>query len=403
MSTATTAFDEKVPPKPKPAGQDARDPDIARDRGLAGTVMLAALIGLVLSAGFVVYNLMQTGHAAFNTNSVGIVWGLPIIIYDYFLLTSAGLTMVASIGLVFRVGAFEPIARRCLWLALAGLIGGVAVLFLELGYPLRALYAVPLSLQFASPLFWKVLLVGAYTAVLLLLLFTMDTTRREASIPGAARPLGLVAALLAGAITLVAGSVYGMMAMRPFWFGGEIPVTFLIESVMGAFAFTIFFTYFAYGFNPSRMPVRIRELFAGSLGTWFAVTIALHFLFHGGRAVTGLWSNAEGMQVWGHMVASPWFHLALWGGIALPFVLMAVGALRRNAMIQIVASLLVMVALLVSRYEFIIGGQMVTLFKGSWAPGLLSYSPSPTEWALLLVGIFLANAVFWFSEWRRAT
>jgi len=401
MSTASYTADGATPLRPGEHPYSPAEPVSAEHRSRSKIIMIGALIGLAASAGFVLYSLMQSGHAAFNTNSAGIVWGLPIITYDYFLLTSAGLTMVASIGLVFGVRAFEPIARRCLWLALAGLVGGVAVLFLELGYPLRALYAVPLSMQFASPLFWKVLLVGAYTIILLLLLFTMDKTRREAFAPASARPLALVAALLAGAITLVAGSVYGMMAMRPFWFGGEIPVTFLIESVMGAFAFAIFFTYFAYGFNPSRVPVEIRSLFAGSLGTWFAVTIALHFLFHGGRAVTGLWSNAEGMQVWGHLVASPWFHLALWGGIALPFVLMAVGALRRNPAVQIVASLLVMVALLVSRYEFIIGGQMVPLFKGSWAPGLLSYSPSPTEWVLLLVGIFLANAVFWFSEWRR--
>lgn len=400
MSIATIALDKNAI-QPESAGQEAHDSARGRERTRAAAIMLAAVVGFLLSAGFVLYRLMQSGHAAFNTNSTGIVWGLPIIIYDYFLLTSAGLTMVASIGLVFGVRAFEPIARRCLWLALSGLIGGVAVLFLELGYPLRALYAVPLSMQFASPLFWKVLLVGAYTLVLLLLLFTMDATRRQSSVPGTARPLGALAALLAGAITLVAGSVYGMMAMRPFWFGGEIPVTFLIESVMGAFAFAVFFTYFAYGFKIGRVPVEIRTLFAGSLGTWFAVTIALHFLFHGGRVVTGLWSNAEGMQVWEHMVASPWFHLALWGGIVLPFVLMAVTSVRRNPVIQIVSSLLVMVALLVSRYEFIIGGQMVPLFKGSWAPVLLSYSPSATEWALLLVGLFLANAVFWFSEWRR--
>ncbi|MGF1608695.1 MAG: NrfD/PsrC family molybdoenzyme membrane anchor subunit [Kiloniellales bacterium] len=363
--------------------------------------MLGALAGLVLTAGFVFYNLTQSGHAAYNTNSVGVVWGLPIIVYDYFLLTSTGLTMIASFSLVFGVRAFDPVARRCIWLALSGLVGGVAVLFLELGYPFRALYAVPFNLQTASPLFWKVLLVAAYAVVLLLLLLNIDKIRRGDPVAAAARPLALIAGMLAVAIALVAGSVYGMMAMRPFWFGGEIPVTFLIESLMGAFAFTIFFTYFAYGFEAKRLPAEVRSLFAGTLGIWFAVSIALHFLFHGGRAVTGLWSNAEGLQIWEHLVASPLFHLALWGGIVLPFVLMAVAGLRRNPVLQIVASLLVMAALLVSRYEFIIGGQMVPLFKGSWAPDLLSYAPSLTEWVLLLVGIFLANTVFWFSEWRH--
>ena len=32
-----------------------------------------------------------------------------------------------------RAGEFEVVAKRCLWLALAFLIGGAVVLFLELG------------------------------------------------------------------------------------------------------------------------------------------------------------------------------------------------------------------------------------------------------------------------------
>jgi hypothetical protein len=59
---------------------------------------------------------------------------------------------------------------------------------------------------------------------------------------------------------------------------------------------------------------------------------------------------------------------------------------------------MVMNALLISRYEYIIGGQLVPLFKGSWAPELLSYVPSPTEWLLLLVAVFLSNAVNAFGE-----
>jgi molybdopterin-containing oxidoreductase family membrane subunit len=46
------------------------------------------------------------------------------------------------------------------------------------------------------------------------------------------------------------------------------------------------------------------------------------------------------------------------------------------------------------------GGQLVPLFKGSWAPDLLSYAPSLTEWALLLMAIFLANAVNAWGENR---
>ena len=357
--------------------------------------LLVALVLLVLGGGYVLYEIAQFGKVQFNTTNYGIFWGFAIVVYDYFLLTSTGLAMVASLYHVFGLEEFKPVARRCLWLAMAGIIGGVAVLFLELGNPLVAIWATPLNMQTASPLFWKVLLVGAYTVLLALVLLSMINTREDKR-----NPLMIAVGALALLVTLVAGSVYGMMAMRPVWFGGTVPVVFLIESFMGALAFTMFFSHLKNGFNHDNMRPQTRALFEGTLARMFAISIALHFILHAGRAVTGLWSNAEGMQIWGHMVASPMFQFAMWGCIALPFLLMVLPSTRSNGMMQILASILVMVGLLISRYEFIIGGQQVTLFKGTWAPEILSYSPSTGEWALLVLAVGLANAVYAFAAWK---
>jgi Ni/Fe-hydrogenase subunit HybB-like protein len=357
--------------------------------------LLASLVGAVVTLGIAINTLMAEGHAAFNTTSMGVVWGLPIVTYDYFLLTSTGLVMVACLGLVFGIERFNLIAKRCLWLAVAGLIGGVAVLMLELGYPIRALWMTPINFQVLSPLFWKVLLVAAYTVVLLLLFYRIDQgAGREA-----ARPLAIAGFALAVAIALAAGSVFALMTMRPFWFGGEVMVVFLIESFLGGLAFVLFFTYLARGFDPAALPEDLRAFFAGGFGMFFAAVIGLHAALVGGRAIAGAWSTAEGLQVWGHMLASPLF----WGGtllgILVPLVLMATPDLRRRAWAQMLAAVLVMIGLFIARYEFIIGGQMVPLFKGSWAPGLLDYVPSATEWLLLLGGIFLANVVNAAGAW----
>jgi hypothetical protein len=40
------------------------------------------------------------------------------------------------------------------------------------------------------------------------------------------------------------------------------------------------------------------------------------------------------------------------------------------------------------------------LFKGSWAHGLIQYSPSAAEWALLAMSAFLAYAVYAFGASR---
>lgn len=356
--------------------------------------LIIAAIGLVLALGYAGMNLMGVGHASFNTTNLGVVWGLPIVIYDYFLLTSTGLTLVASLSLVLGLKEFDPIAKRCIWLAISGLVGGVAVLFLELGHPLRALYAAPLSMQMSSPLFWKILCVGAYTIVLALLALQLSGKNGG----GGVKQLATLAALLALLVTLIAGSVYGMMAMRPFWFGGETPVAFLIESFIGGIAFTVFFTYLVYGFSHASMPEGLRALLGGPLAKLHAAAIALHLMFVLGRAITGLWSNAEGLQVWQHITNQPLFYFGLIGGTVIPLLLMAMPSTRPQAWAQMSASLLVMIGLLISRYEFIIGGQQVPLFKGSWARGLVEYVPSMTEWALLFVGIFLANVVYALAE-----
>lgn len=359
------------------------------------TVLMAAAAGFVVALAWAGVDLMREGHAALNTNSLGVVWGLPIVTYDYFLLTSTGLTMVASLSLVFGVRSFQPIAKRCVWLAIAGLVGGVSALMLEIGYPVRALYAIVLNVQTGSPLFWKVLFVAAHL-ILLLVLFT----RLHRGGGGSVRPIAALQFVAAVGIALIAGSVYGMMAMRPFWFGGDVPVAFLIESFLGGLAFTVFFSYLAHGFQASAMPADLRALLGGALATVFAITIALHAAFVGARVATGLWSNAEGLEVWRHIAASPLFQLEVSIGIALPLVLMATPALRQNAVAQVAASVLVMVSLLIARYDFIVGGQLVPLFKGSWAPGLLVYYPSVTEWLILLVAVFLANVVNALGEWK---
>lgn len=358
-------------------------------------IMLLALIGLLIAGGMAINNLLVEGHAAYNTSNLGLFWGFPIVVYDYFLLTSTGLAMVASMALIFGGEDFRPIIRRALWLALAGLLGGVAVLMMELGHPLRALWAIPFSFAFSSPLYWKVMAVSFYVISLLILQARMlkaDWRMQDLRINA------MVTLALALGVTAIAGVVYGSQSFRPFWASGDIPVAFIFESLLGGLAFVFFFTYLAYAFNPAAMPAGVKRLFNDRLANLLALAIFIHLLFVLARMSSGLYGNAEGLQVWHRLATSPLFFAEIIIGLLLPLVLLMNPGTRTRPWAQILASLLVMNALLISRYEYIIGGQLVPLFKGSWAPELLSYAPSPTEWLLLLVAIFLSNAVNAFGE-----
>lgn len=361
------------------------------------TILMIAIIGLVISFAIAAFNLATQGHAAFNGSNLGLHWTLPIVVYDYFLLTSTGLAMVAALSLIFGGAHCQPLVRRCLWLALAGLAGGVAVLALELGHPVRAVWAIPFSFAFSSPLWWKVMFVIAYIVLLLVMFVRLNRPGWTADAERVPATLLLLAAL---GVTGIAGGVYGSMTMRPFWSSGDVPVAFIVESLLGGLAFAMFFSYLAHGFRQNRMEAPLRGLLTGLMPTVFALAIVAHLMFVVARAAIGLYGNAEGLQVWQHLVASPMFHIELWVGLVLPLALMLGRATRNNGTVQTVAALLVMVSLFISRYDYIIGGQLVPLFKGAWAPALLSYAPSLTEWVLLLMAVFLANAINAWGENR---
>jgi molybdopterin-containing oxidoreductase family membrane subunit len=81
--------------------------------GAVSAVLMAGLAGLVVSLGIAFMNLMSGGHSAFNTGSDGVSWGLPVVNYVFFALTSTGLTLVASVAMTFGNKAWYPIAKRC--------------------------------------------------------------------------------------------------------------------------------------------------------------------------------------------------------------------------------------------------------------------------------------------------
>jgi Ni/Fe-hydrogenase subunit HybB-like protein len=107
------------------------------------------------------------------------------------------------------------------------------------------------------------------------------------------------------------------------------------------------------------------------------------------RVITGSWSNADGLQVWDKITGSPWFWLEA-AALVAAFAMLVNPGTRNKGNVQFAAAILVIVAVFIGRYEFIIGGQLVPVFKGAWVPGLISYTPSLTEWMMTLVSVSIA-------------
>jgi molybdopterin-containing oxidoreductase family membrane subunit len=354
----------------------------------------SALLVLALATAF--YLLATQGHAAFNTNDYGVTWGLPIACYVYFVLTSTGLTFIASLALLFGFDQFYPVAKRCVWLAFATLIAGFSVLALELGHPFRMLWAMPTGLQYLSPMFWMGIFYLIYMVLLLAKFWRLQRGDWDSPLSNALAVAQFVSVVIAHG-TL--GLLFGMMAMRPMWFGGMIPIYFLLTAALSGAAFTVFFTYLAYDFDVDKLPKSLRLLaLKSALPNVFATMIGITILAVAFRTITGLWSNLDGLQVYDVLVRTPLFHLEFWIGLVLPFLLMLPPQWQRRPRVQITAAVLVMASLFLGRLEFLVSGQMVPMFKGTWVPEIIEYSPSFAEWTLAVIGFALVFFLYALGE-----
>ncbi len=359
--------------------------------GPVNAVMLAGGAALVVSLGMALANLMGSGHASFNTASNGVTWGLLVVTYVFFSMASTGLAMVAALAAMFDARQFAPLIKRCTFLSIITLVAAFSSLALEMGNPLRMIWAVPLNFQPGSALVWMGIFYAVCLAILVLKFSKMH--KGDWSGEGLTRAGFVLEVLALGTL----GSAFGLMAMRPAWYGSEVPALFLACGAVIGVAFAVLMNQLTYGMDAKAMPERVRQVMTGSLPKLFATTLGIYLVFLLFRTVNGLWTNADGFQMVSMMVKSPWFMLEV---IALlgAFFIMTNPAMRAVGNMQVVAAVATLVAMFIGRYEYIIGGQLVPLFKGSWVTGLIDYTPSTTEWLVTIMAFSLVFAGWAYAE-----
>ena len=350
----------------------------------AGAMWKFGLVLFAATFGFSMYMLITVGHAAFNTSSDGVNWGMPIATYVFFALMSSGLTMIASLPMVFGFKQFYPIAKRCIWLAIVTLIAGFSVLAMELGHPFRMLWSMPTGLQVMSPMFWMGVFYSIDLVLLIIkfyLLWQDDWDSRLSHLVGT---LSFIAVILASGML---GLVFGSMVMRPMWYGSFTSIFFMLTAALTGAAAIVLAVYMSFGFSRERMPEPLKTLAStDDLPKVFATLIGITLVMVLTRMWTGLWSNLDGLEGFHALFRSPLFHFQVWVCFALPFYLMLNPATNRSVAWQVISSILVLLGMAINRYEFIIGGQLVPMFKGNWVNSLNEYTPSATEWALTFMG-----------------
>ncbi|ROR32166.1 NrfD/PsrC family molybdoenzyme membrane anchor subunit [Inmirania thermothiophila] len=362
-----------------------------------GFYALAALLGALVAAGlWAAWQMEHHGHAITGmTNQI--VWGLPHVFAVFLIVTASGALNVASVASVFGRKAYKPLAPLSAVLAIACLVGGLAVLVLDLGRPDRLVVAMT-RYNFRSIFAWNIYLYTGFLAIAAVYLWLMLERRMNRY----SRVAGTVAFLWRLILTTGTGSIFGFLVARQAYDAAIMAPLFIAMSL--AFGTALFLLVLIGAFRATGRPLgdhllhRLKNL----LGVFVAVVLYFTAVQH----LTNLYAaEHHGVERYilvegGAVTALFWVGQVLVGGL-VPLGLVYHPTLGRQRGAIALAGLAVLLGGLAQIYVIIIGGQSypLILFPGmevssSFFDGVIhTYRPTGVELLLGLSGLGITGLI----------
>ncbi len=358
-------------------------------------LMFLALFLLAAGIGSGIYAQMVGHHHAF-ANTREMPWGMLIGVYAYFAIISTGLCLLAAISHLFGGNKLAPLANRMVWLSIVSILAAFLVIGLEIENPWRMALGVILHPNVTSNIWWMGTLYGMAVGIMLVEMYLILNRRFSAAlIFGVA---GAVAEALANSNL---GSVFASINARPFWYGPQLPIFFLACAFLSGAAAIVLFTHLSHVLTKKQLSptVFFGMQAAGKVMALMIFLIAIATAWKFANAYSG---NKEMILAADSMVSGPlsthfWlFEIGI--GMVLPFALLLVSRLN-SVQAMSAAALMVLVGQFFSRFNMVVSGQIVSPYSGSNdMPLYLSYTPTASEWLLVVGGIGLLGYGFLVGE-----
>lgn len=360
----------------------------------AGYYGLLALLGVLVVLGLVAAHYMDVeGHHVTGMNNQ-IVWGTPHVFAVFLIVAASGVLNVASVASVFGKTMYYPLARLSGLLAIMVLIGGLAILVLDLGRPDRL--AVTMTYyNFKSIFAWNIFLYTGFLAVVVVYLWMMFERRMNRY----STPMGYVAFVSRLVLTTGTGSIFGFLVARQAYDAAIMAPMFIVMSF--AFGMALFILVLMALFRGAGLPLgevvlqRLRNL----LGV-FVMTVLYFVVVYN---ITNLYATEHHSWQRFLLLDSGVYTLLFWvvqmllGGL-VPLALLFLPAFHGSRTCTAIGAMLVILGGLAQIYVIIIGGQAypLVLFPGmevqsNFFDGVVGrYTPSVPEIALGLGGTAFA-------------
>ncbi|MCP4339409.1 MAG: polysulfide reductase NrfD [Desulfobulbaceae bacterium] len=342
---------------------------------------------------------LYVGHEHTFGVSRGVPWGILIAAYVFFVVTSTGLCIVASVGHVFGFKNFNPIAKRAVFMSIGTIVAGFMVIAFEIENSWRMPVGNVIGANPTSNIWWMGTLYGAYLFFMMIEFVMLQMDKHKV-----ATAFGL-AGLLTGVVAHSnLGAVFGLLNGREFWHGPYMPIYFITSAAMSGCVAIIFFTFLAYKFNGWKMSDDMKKSME-SVAKMGALMMAIIIFFTSWKMITGVTGQPPGKYEAMLALLSGPYSLNFWiGEVALgmiiPFgIILAVKGRNMNALF--IAALAGMVGIFFMRYDLVIVGQLVPAYHGLGLvdyPELLTYMPTLHENLVVLGGIAFCGLTFFMGE-----
>ena len=389
----------------------------AAGRGRPSTALvlwIALLLGL-MAAGLAAFA-YQFANGLVVTGMRNIVmWGQYILFFMFFVGLSAGGLIVASAGRLFGVKAFKPITRLAVLEATIAVILAATFILPDLGRPERILN-IPLYFNPTSPMIWDISIVMVYmtmSAFYVWLYARADLARRgswlalgtgtsERTMAREERAktvmawIALPAAIMLHSIT---AWIFGLQISRGFWYSSIMAPMFIASALVSGMGLVILLALVLRRLGRLVFDNGLVAMLGGLLGVFILVEGFLLLAEY----LTASYPGAPEGEAAARMLAGPYLPLFLFevvGGLAIPFVILAIRPLRNDPRWVALASGIAIVGIFSHRLNLVLNGLSVPNLK--LPPGLpvgvpqsdpassfamyWFYVPTIVEW-LVVIGI----------------
>jgi molybdopterin-containing oxidoreductase family membrane subunit len=392
------------------------------NRGLTRFNVWIALLAVITAVAFsaIIIGFLEGHEVTFNT-STGVPWGLLISSYLFFVLPASGLCLLSSLGHVFGVERFKPMAKQAILLAIVLLLSGFFVIASDLESPWRMAIYLFLTPNPTSAMWWMGTLYAVYFVVLLVEFFFLCRSEaiqrlREGPAPRLYRLLaigadisrdqslltskrvaklsGTVAVVLAVAALSTLGAVFGFQGSRTIWHGAFLPVYFILSAYVSGTAVLIPALMIGHGGGTQPFgggsSVTVR-----SLARLLLVLLAGLMVFMVWNVIVAQYGQIPGaydavmVLVSGPLAVPFWIGEVVIGMLAPIAILVYTGG--RQTWGLVAAPLMVIIGMFVARYDFVLAGQLVPVIgrEAFW-----QYSPSVVEMMTVLGALSLCLLLY---------